>query len=332
MLGLTLLGSVMTLVFWATDNAVVAEVQHSRTVADMADSFRAVAAKHGGFYVRAEGSDDAKVGRYLASFVSAKSPEGKDYTFFQKNPFLAIGDYSSAVQASPAAAKFRITSDNYFNSANKPDEFDAKALRLLRQSSGVTETWSVENGQLRYARALKADKSCMTCHGSPEAAPPVVRAKYEAPVNKTVGGGYGYAEGSIVGVTSVTVPHLTPLQMLAHQNAGFWLSAGLVIGLMLTSYLFIARTIVAPLQKITRFSRDIVEVDDLASVTCERFDSDEAASRNEIHQAAFSLRVLHEAVQSAMQLIDDLSAKRRSYEQPRTPGASFQAGNESKLP
>ena len=49
--------------FWAADNARQAELAHSRTVADMADSLRLLVARHGGVYVRRQADEDvAKVG------------------------------------------------------------------------------------------------------------------------------------------------------------------------------------------------------------------------------------------------------------------------------
>lgn len=168
--------------FWASDNVLIAERQHARTVADMVDSFRAVAAKHGGFYVRRQSTDDVeKMGRFLATYNSTiTSADGttKEYVFHHKNPFLALGDYSNMVETSAAKAKFRMVSDNYMNPANIPDEFDKAAMAQLR-ADNAKEYWDIAANKLRYARPLVADKSCLNCHGDPLAAPETVKAQYK---------------------------------------------------------------------------------------------------------------------------------------------------------
>ena len=311
MLTLILLATVSVLFFWATENAVSAELQHARTVADMADAFRALAALHGGFYVRRETQDDpASVGRYLATFRSASSGNGPDFVFHQKNPFLALSDYSEVVQQSPAMAKFRMTSDNNFNPANQPDDFDLGAMHRMREE-GVREVYGVLKGQLRYARALRADKPCLACHGAAQDAPAAVQAQYRAPVGAPRGGGYGYREGEIVGVTSVSVPHSTPREMILRQTSGFWVSVTVVIGLMLGAFGLVLRGIVMPLRQLSRYAGRVASGDDLARLKQPRFSDDEAYSRNEIHQEAQALKTLHEAMLAAINRLRRYAAANR---------------------
>jgi hypothetical protein len=306
---LLLLGTVSAFYFWAINNSVESELSHSRTVADMADAFRSQAAKHGGFYVRRETSDDvSKVGRYLASYdLEATQPDGKkaNYSFHQKNPFLAVADFSDEVQKSKAAAKFRMVSDNYMNPKNKPDAFEVEALTVLRDGGAdKSEHWSVVNGQLRYTRALRATKACLSCHGTADKAPAVVRAQYLPPTGSEVGGGYGYKEGSIVGLTSVTVAHKTPLQMLTSQHLGFWLSALFVIGLMIMAYLSVVRGLVRPLRMQSQYAEAIAVSENLQKIRMPRLDKDEASSSNEIHLQSHALKSLHESMSAAMDFIN----------------------------
>jgi hypothetical protein len=304
---LMLCGTLSALFFWARDNAVRSELAHSRTVADMADSFRAVAARHGGFYIRRAAADDvSKVGRFLATYhASQKTPDGatQEFVFHQKNPFLALGDFSAEVQRSRAAAKFRITSDNYMNPANAPDLFDTAALRTMRETD-VSEYWDVVGGNFRYARALRAEKSCIACHGDPGKAPEVVRTQYRAPIGAAVGGGYGYEEGQVVGLSSVTIPHLQPAEMLAHQSRGFWISAAGVLGLMLLAFGSIVWGLVRPLGRLSRYAHVVATSDDLSKIRGPVFDADEANSRNEIHLQAHALKSLHESMQAAIDHIN----------------------------
>ncbi|MGE5451483.1 MAG: DUF3365 domain-containing protein [Acidobacteriota bacterium] len=289
--------------FWAAENTRDAELAHSRTVADMADSLRTMVARHGGVYVRRQSDQDVgQVGRYLAEYAALPTfigEPGPSYVFHQKNPFLALADYSQEVQQSPAAAKFRITSDNMMNPANRPDLFDLEALSVMRET-GVKEYWKVQGDTLRFARALRAEPACLACHGKAEEAPVVVRMKYKAPDGHAKGGGYGYALGEVVGVTSVTVPHTTFGTMLSRQSWGFWLSVCVVLGLTIWVFRQLMKGVVLPLSRLSRYADEIAHSDDLRRVRQPRFDMDEASSRNEIHQQSFALKALHESMRTAV--------------------------------
>ena len=308
---LMMLGTGSALYFWATDNAMQSELSHTRTVADMADAYRAQAARHGGFYIRRPTfSEIESVGRYLAYYeVDAKAADGTStsFTFHQKNPFLALGDFSAEVQKSPAGAKFRMVSDNFMNLANRPDTFELRALDALRSNSQA-EYWDVAGGQLRFARALTATKACLGCHGAPESAPAVVTAQYRPPSGSSVGGGYGYKEGEVVGLTSVTIAHQSPHQMLAAQGAGFWLSAAAVLILMATSYMLIVRGLVAPLRTLSRYAHEIADSDDLRFVRAPVFDTAEGTSHSEIHMQSHALKRLYAGMRAAS---DHISQERK---------------------
>jgi hypothetical protein len=308
-LALTLTATSSALYFWARDNALASELSHTRTVADMADAFRAQAAKHGGFYVRRESKEDvAKVGKYLASFeAESKSSDGQviSYEFHQKNPFLALGDFSAEVAKSKAAAKFKMISDNYMNPINKPDSFEKSALESLRKAGASDEFWSVEGGQLRYARSLRATKACMSCHGDFDNAPKAVKANYPKPTNGA-GGGYGYLDGSVVGITSVKVAHKSTFEMLKAQNAGFWISALSVLGLMLTAYFVVLSGIVRPLRIQSKYAENIAVSDDIQKVKIPSFDDNESTSSNEIHLQAHALKALHQSMTTATAYIQKI--------------------------
>lgn len=306
LLVLTLSAMSAAFFIWAMENAIHSEVQHARTVADMADAFRKVAAEHGGFYLRRADSDDVeKIGRYLAKYETPADEDGRKFVFHQKNPFMAVADYSRAVHASPAEAKFKITSDNYMNPANSPDFFDMQSMQKMRED-GTLERYALVDGQLRYVRALRAEKACLACHGSYQNAPPVVKANYPGPRTSSKGNGYGYELGEIVGVTSVSVPHYGPLQMLAKQSIWFWAAVIVVVLLIVMGYVMAVRGVVKPLRELTEYAELIAEsesIDDLKRIEVPTFDRDERTSNNEIHVMSFASKALHESMMSAMDRI-----------------------------
>jgi mono/diheme cytochrome c family protein len=289
----------------------------------MADALRTQAAKSGGFYVRRLATDDvAKVGRFLATYdLEAKDKDGNTValSFHQKNPFLLLADYSAEVAASPAKAKFRLASDNYMNPANAPDLFEVAALTALRASGDKTEYWNLENGQLRYARALRATAACLSCHGDAAKAPSVVRSLYRPPVGSERGGGYGYQEGELVGLTSVTVPHMGPLQMLKSQGVGFWASAVVLLGLMGLSLFLLFRGVVLPIRRQTAYARALAAASDPHEVSPPS-QSGTHADNNELTQALLSMNALNESLATAHDFINT------------TPPPSFQGSTSSVSP
>lgn len=300
------------LYFWAVDNGQAQELAHSRTVADMADSFRAMVAKNGSIYIRrVSTSDVATVGRYLTEYDSPSNVvngQVVDYKFHQKNPFLAIGDFSTEVLHSPAEAKFRMASDNPMNPANHADSFELQALDKIR-ATNLNESWQVTGQYLRYARALVAAKACLACHGDPDSAPAFIRDKYRTPIGSKVGGGYGWVEGQIVGVTSVSVPHSSPMDMLAKQGAGFWVSAIAFISITVLAYFAVIGGVVKPMKRLTRYVKELATTLEVDTVKPPHFDTEESTSGNEIHQQAHKIKALHETVAAAMNHITHLNAR-----------------------
>ena len=299
-----LLAVVGAFYFWSAANAEAAELAHARTVADMADSFRKLAAKHGGFYVRRSlDADITSVGRYLTRYTSAPGADGNASQFFHKNPFLALTDYSQVVGEASAGAKFTMVSDNYMNPANQPDLTDLEAILRMR-GEGFAETWKVVNGTFRYARALKAEQACLTCHGAPESAPAVVTAQYKPPIGSSVGGGYGYTDGQVVGITSVRLDHSSPWSALKRQPWHVWGSLGVLLSIYLAVHIAVLRGIVNPLRSLTSYSRAIVDGRSIADCRPPVLDADEHSSANELHKQSDALKALHESLDSAMAYVN----------------------------
>lgn len=303
-------GTLSAFNFWADESALVNEVAHARTVADMVDAFRSQASKHGGFYVRRnEKDDEQKVGRYLASFPSSLANESGPDTnlvFHQKNPFLAVADYSEEVLKSKAAAKFRMVSDNPMNRTNKTDAFEADALRHVRQTKD-NERWLVVGKDLRYVRVLTATAACLSCHGAPSAAPAIVRAKYPAPATNAAGGGYGFKLDDVMGLTSVTIPHQSTMQTLLKQKTGFWISISTVLSLLILAYWMMLRHVVKPLEELTSLAEGIANSDSIEKLkryAPNQLVADEDQSDNQIHRQSFAIGSLYQAVYAAMQLLN----------------------------
>ncbi len=181
-------------------------VNEARSVADMAENFGTWASSYKGVWIK----DDALAGLEIGSSIDTqryqKSTEkdGVDHinfdTYHRKNPALVQRELADISQKSNARSKFRLTSEKYMNPMNAPDGFDLKAIREL-EKSGNKEYFEIQSGELRYARRVEAKESCLSCHGTPEAAPKSISMMYPGPQ------GYGYVKGGLAGIISVRLPH-----------------------------------------------------------------------------------------------------------------------------
>jgi PAS domain S-box-containing protein len=98
----------------------------------------------------------------------------------------------------------RQVSLRYRNPNNRPDEYETEQLKLF-SSRTTLETSSIINqkGQevFRYMLAMKAEKSCLECHGSYDTAPRFVQERFPRGHSS-----YNYKLGEIIGAVSVSVP------------------------------------------------------------------------------------------------------------------------------
>ncbi|RZI85752.1 MAG: DUF3365 domain-containing protein [Rubrivivax sp.] len=305
--------------FWARSNALDSELQRARTVADMTDACRMMVSRWGSVYVKTLTSEDtAAVGRYLSQYsLDAIEPDGRvvRLNFHQKNPFMLVTDYAQ-MASTMTQATVRMASDNYFNDLNRPDTFELEAMDALRrphsrkQAVGANDHWEVRGDKLLYARALVADRHCLSCHGDPSQAPAMVVAQYPAPHGGAkLGRGYGYQEGDVVGVTSVTVPHASTWVMLSRQRLGFWLLAAFTLALLAGGFWAVLAGPVRQLKVLTAFARNIAEAEDPAAVLPRNLAAREYSSCNELHQLSHGLNSLLESIRSAMQQLRDLNNK-----------------------
>ena len=98
----------------------------------------------------------------------------------------------------------RQVSLRFRNPANRPDAYEQEQLKGF--ADGATqESFQIIIGtkgeELRYLLPMKAEKSCLECHGSFEAAPGFVRQRFPKGHPS-----YNYHPGEIIGAVSVTIP------------------------------------------------------------------------------------------------------------------------------
>ncbi|NPA16988.1 Tll0287-like domain-containing protein [Persephonella sp.] len=101
------------------------------------------------------------------------------------------------------------TSFKYRNPNNKPDEYEAQALKFFEETlkkTGKLPPYYIQkvDGEYRYYKPLKVQPVCLTCHGDPKHMDPKVVEKLKElyPEDKAT----GYKVGDFRGVIRVSIP------------------------------------------------------------------------------------------------------------------------------
>jgi len=167
----------------------------------------------------------------------------------------------------------RQVSLRYRNPGNRPDPFETAQLTTFRDVK-AQEFWQVANekGQkaLRYLYPMKADKSCLTCHGTYETAPPFVRALFPRGHFS-----YGYKVGEVIGAVSVSVPMEDLYRQIGTNLKRDILYDGVVllVFIFITGWL-IRRTILTPVQAVASRISDVARTGNF-SARLDRSSNDE---------------------------------------------------------
>lgn len=144
----------------------------------------------------------------------------------------------------------RQVSLRYRNPDNRPDPFETEQLKLFAQGK-VVETFGVvgsgKEQAFRYLLAMRAEKSCLECHGRYEEAPAFVRARFPRGHFS-----YNYRLGEVIGAVSVSIP-LADLYREAGTNLKLDLGyRGLTFCLIiLVMGLLVRRTIIDPIRQVS---------------------------------------------------------------------------------
>ena len=179
--------------------------------------------------------------------------------FYAHNPALATRELSGLTNIEYGWS-FRAASDRYLTPADKPDKWEAEAIRKIREEfkKGNTsgEYWGWDGDKFRFAKALKVEKSCLKCHGTPDQVDPVFKkaiiAKYGEAAFKRAS---GYKEGELRGIISVTI---VPPSLLgtALKMVDVWNILALLLAFVIFWY-FAKNEIIKPIEKLTKAAHDI---------------------------------------------------------------------------
>lgn len=276
----------------------------ARAVADLADAYRLHVTSKGGVFAP-EDADAAIATKGLQTVVLAATKPGEvQQKLGVQDAFLALQDLARTIASAGAAASVRTVSDSPLNPASSVSETERASLRAMRDE-GLSERWMVDAPVLRYTRALKADSSCLLCHGDPSAAPEAIRAHY---VTGGGGGGvaqpavpgFGYRVGTVVGMTSVVVD-LAPLEA-QQRSQGLTLVLQALGALLVTAIGWMATCalVCPPLMRRVVYAQRLAAGDPQGAL--EFAPKPERRVARELAQLDRSLEVLHESAFAAVEL------------------------------
>ncbi|MBV9251529.1 MAG: DUF3365 domain-containing protein, partial [Acetobacteraceae bacterium] len=155
------------------------------------------------------------VGNYTETHIMPKlaSTHGNEFPE-EMVPFYSSRTVFRGVTGKAREYTFRQPTINPTSPEDGPTPFEMEVIRRFRENPTLVEATGVENteqGELFYfAQPVKVqDQDCLTCHSTPDRAPPAIVAKY-GPSR-----GFGWQLGEIVGAQVLTVPLTEQLRGVA---------------------------------------------------------------------------------------------------------------------
>ena len=215
-------------------------------------------------------------------------------------PSFAAQSNFKLVQRKLPEYTYREPTLNPTNTNDRAIDWEADIVNDFRNDPSKQEIVTVRDTPsgrfLTLARPLKVGSpACLTCHSTPEAAPPTMVALY-GPQN-----GFGWKQGEIVAAQVVSIPLAVPLGR-AYQ-ALFWFMvalAGTFIVIIVIVDLLLRAFVVRPVVKISETA---------SSVSMGKLDTPEFVrdSNDEIGSLSMSFNRMRRSLQNAMKMLEDPS-------------------------
>lgn len=269
----------------------------AKTVVSNVEAFGAWVSRSGRIWTKMENQD------FLSQVeVQEVGQPDKVFHFYSKNPALATREFSEVVAQSNSPAKFRMTSHNVMNPNNRPDGFEQRALEAI-QKGNLTQYSEHGKDVFRFASPVVHVASCITCHGDPAKAPQDVLDVYGAEH------GFGFKEGDLAGVISVTLPKRTVMQSTLAMFS--FVEAGVIFMSILPILWFVRRSVILPVRKITHVAESISKGKE-AQIDAAQLSPESA---NEIDQLTLAMSRMRSSFSIAMRKMKEAREEAKKAEQ-----------------
>ncbi len=279
----------------------------AKTVVSNVEAFGAWVSRSGRVWTKKDNQD------FLSKVeVQKVGSIDKPFHFYSKNPALATREFSEVIAQSQSPAKFRMTSHNVMNPANQPDAFEQRALAAILESK-LGQYAEIGSDTYRFASPVFHKASCITCHGDPEKAPQDVLDVYGAER------GFGFKEGDLAGVISVTLPKRSLLQSTLSMFS--FIEVGVIFLSIIPILWFVRHSVIKPVKKITQVAESIskgkeaeIDADQLSPDSANEIDQLTLAMSRMRSSFAIAMKKMHEARDNAKKAVQ--YAKKLEKNQP----------------
>ncbi len=195
------------------------------------------------------------------------------------------------------------------NPINKADSFEHRMINWFRKNNAIE--WSgviKKGGRAFYARlyCIRAEKSCLRCHGDPKDAPTELVKIY----GKNAGG-YGYKVGDVVATDAVYIPVELAVQRIKKRTwATFFVGGGALLILIILFYFLFNKTVISELEGLLLTFRNILEGEENNGMK-----NGEISSADEIGQLKVAFeQVAHDLKNAHEKLKESETRYRRLFE------------------
>lgn len=210
----------------------------------------------------------------------------------------------------------RQVSLRYRNPENRPDDYESRQLKLFAEKTTL-ETSSIieQKGEevFRYMLSMKAEKSCLECHGAFDTAPQFVRNRFPRGHYS-----YDYRLGEVIGAVSVSIPMADLYRQVgANLKVDLAYRGAIFLILIIILATLIRRTIINPVQLLSEAIVHVTRTGNFAERLPQR-------SKDEIGRliAAFN-EMMEELERKTLQSRESEERYRKFIEMARSPVVTF---------
>jgi protein-histidine pros-kinase len=191
---------------------------------------------------------------------------------------------------------YKEAASNPTNPRDRAVDWEQDIITHFRNHPDAESFWGERmtptGGSLYLAHPLRAAKSCLACHSTPDAAPPAMVALY-GPAN-----GFNWQENDVIAAQIVSVPVSLPIAMANRELRQLMLALMAVGALtLLVLDLVLLFTVIRPVSRLAhqaeQISKGQMEVSELP-----------AGGHDEISILAAAFNRMHRSLKAAMKLLD----------------------------
>jgi HAMP domain-containing protein len=234
---------------------------------------------------------------YTANSLAPLLPSVRGGKFVPESvPAFAAQKNFKQLQDSFPGYSYREAALNPTNLVDRATDWEADIIRTFRDDPArqeiITERDTPSGMLLHLARPLKVrTEACLTCHSTPEAAPPSLTRTYGT------ANGFGWHLNEIIGAQILSVPMALPLKVARDAFATSLIILVLIFALVIVVVnLLMHFLVVAPIKRVSA-------VADAVSMGQEDVETYVKPGKDEVSSLSISFNRMRESLKHAMEMI-----------------------------